>query len=218
MTEKLSAAQVQDALPGWRVIGGKAHATFRTGTFAAGCRFLSGVTERAELAGHHPDVDLRYPFVHISLTTHDAGGLTSRDVDLARQITELAESDDIPIDVSTPQVTEIAIDAIDIPAVKPFWRAVFDYADAGDIDLVDPQGIGPTVWFQAMDEPRQQRNRIHLDVHVPHDRAEDRVAAALDAGGHLISDADAPSFWVLGDAEGNEACVCTWQGRSGTDD
>ena len=40
----------------------------------------------------------------------------------------------------------------------------------------------------------------------------------LDAGGHLISDADAPSFWVLGDAEGNEACVCTWQGRSGTDD
>jgi len=48
---------------------------------------------------------------------------------------------------------------------------------------------------------------------VPHDEAEERIRAALEAGGRVISDAEAPAFWVLADAEGNEACICTWQGR-----
>ena len=69
---------------------------------------------------------------------------------------------------------------------------------------MDPAGIGPTIWFQQMDEPRPQRNRIHFDVIVPHDEAEARVAAAIAAGGHLVSDDRAPAFWVLADAEGNE--------------
>ena len=64
-----------------------------------------------------------------------------------------------------------------------------------------------------MDEPRAQRNRIHFDVTVAHDEAEPRVRAALAAGGTLVSDEAAPSYWVLADAEGNEACVCTWLQR-----
>lgn len=68
-------------------------------------------------------------------------------------------------------------------------------------------------WFQQMDAPRPQRNRIHLDLDVPHDAARGRIDAALAAGGRLVSDAAAPAFWVLADAEGNEACICTWQGR-----
>jgi hypothetical protein len=79
--------------------------------------------------------------------------------------------------------------------------------------LVDPLGQGPAVWFQQMDAPRPQRNRIHLDVSVPHDEAEARTQATLAAGGTLRSDAAAPAFWVLADPEGNEACVTTWQGR-----
>jgi 4a-hydroxytetrahydrobiopterin dehydratase len=66
-----------------------------------------------------------------------------------------------------------------------------------------------------MDAPRPQRNRIHLDVTVAHDEAETRVRAAVEAGGVLVSDAHARAFWVLADAEGNEACVCTWQDRPG---
>ena len=114
---------------------------------------------------------------------------------------------------------EIAIDALDTAAILPFWRAVLDYVDApADRDgtvraIVDRVRIGPAFWFQEMDEPRPQRNRIHLDVTVPHDVAEARVAAALAAGGTLVSDAAARAFWVLADAEGNEACVCTWQDR-----
>ena len=83
-----------------------------------------------------------------------------------------------------------------------------------DDDLVDPAGIGPSIWFQQMDAPRPQRNRIHFDVIVGHDQAEARVAAAIAAGGHLVSDERAPAFWVLADGEGNEVCVCTWQARS----
>ena len=64
-----------------------------------------------------------------------------------------------------------------------------------------------------MTEPRPQRNRIHLDVVVPHDEAEDRIAAALAAGGRLVSDDRARAFWILADVEGNEACICTWQDR-----
>jgi 4a-hydroxytetrahydrobiopterin dehydratase len=115
-------------------------------------------------------------------------------------------------------VLEIAIDAIDIPAIRPFWKAVLGYADepgrGGPSDaLIDPLGQGPAVWFQQMDEPRPQRNRIHFDVSVPHDEAHQRIEATLAAGGRLLSDAEAPAFWVLADPEGNEACITTWQGR-----
>ncbi len=79
--------------------------------------------------------------------------------------------------------------------------------------MVDPAGELPNVWFQQMDESRPQRNRIHFDLHVPHDEADRRIAAALDAGGTLVSDAAARSFWILADAEGNEICICTWQDR-----
>lgn len=64
-----------------------------------------------------------------------------------------------------------------------------------------------------MDARRTTRNRLHVDVSVPHDQAEARVAAALAAGGRLVTDQNAPTWWVLADAEGNEACVATWLGR-----
>ena len=86
------------------------------------------------------------------------------------------------------------------------------YRELGTEDLVDPHGRGPSLWFQDMDAPRPQRNRIHVDVSVPHDQAEARVAAALAAGGRLIS-AHAPQYWTLADSEGNEVDIATWQGR-----
>jgi len=203
----VSATEAQTAAPDWRVLAGKLHSTFNTGTFAAGAHFIARLTTLAEAANHHPDVDLRYGVVHISLHSHDVGAITQRDINLAAEISELARSLDIEPHPHTAITTEIAVDALDIAAVKPFWRSVFGYND-GDDELVDPAGVGPTLWFQQMDEPRPQRNRIHIDVWVANDIAERRVAAAIEAGGRLVSDSDAPSFWVLADAEGNEACIC----------
>ena len=150
--------------------------------------------------------------LHLRVKTGDfATGL-----DLVNAIGALAEAadhhPDIDLRYGTVAVVEIAIDAMDIAAIKPFWAAVLGWpADADEV--ADPATSGPTVWFQQMDEPRPQRNRIHLDVTVAHDEADARVAAALAAGGTLVSDSRAPSFWILADAEGNEACICTWQAR-----
>ena len=110
---------------------------------------------------------------------------------------------------------------MDIPRIRPFWKAVLGYADepgrGGTLQpqegLIDPLGQGPAVWFQQMDAPRPQRNRIHVDVSVPHDEAHQRIQDTIAAGGTVLSDAEAPAFWVLADPEGNEACITTWQGR-----
>jgi 4a-hydroxytetrahydrobiopterin dehydratase len=154
------------------------------------------------------------------LRLRSAGGVTEHDIALARRISELlaARGEATRPGRVSVQAIEIAIDALDIPAVRPFWKAVTGYVDEAvpsDLSggLVDPTGRGPAVWFQQMDAPRPQRNRIHLDVDVPHDAAPARIEAALTAGGVLVSDRAAPAFWVLADAEGNEVCVCTWQGR-----
>ncbi|GAA1697295.1 VOC family protein [Fodinicola feengrottensis] len=137
-------------------------------------------------------------------------GGTEAEVELARRIAAA-----VPVGGAGPrsvQLLEVAIDALDIPAIMPFWAAVMGY-EADGKEVFDPLGQGPTIWFQRMTEPRQQRNRIHFDISVPHDEADDRIAAALAAGGVLVSDDRAPAFWILADAEGNEVCVCTWQAR-----
>ena len=98
----------------------------------------------------------------------------------------------------------------------PFWRAVLGYeyrADSPEEDLIDPLGRGAPFWFQQIGAPRPQRNRIRIDVWVPPDQAEARLAAAVAAGAHLVSDEHAPDWWTLAAAEGNEVDVATTRGR-----
>ncbi len=180
---------------------------------AAGVELAVRIGAAADEADHHPDLTITYPRVHVLLTTHDADGLTSRDVDLARTISAIAVELGVPAEPTAVTQLEIAIDAIDMPAVKAFWEAVLGYEPNRADDIVDPYGRSPAFWFQQMDAPRPQRNRLHIDVTVAHDVAEQRIAAALEAGGTLVSDDEAPAFWILADPEGNEACICTWQAR-----
>jgi 4a-hydroxytetrahydrobiopterin dehydratase len=202
-----------DGLDDWRYLLESIHATFAADGYPAAAALVAAIAEAAGAAGHHPDVDLRYPgTVRVVLTTHAAGAVTTADADLARTVSRLAAEAGAVARPHRAESTELGIDALDIAAVRPFWAAVLGYRDV-DGYLVDPARRGPAVWFQQMDAPRPQRNRVHVDVTVPHDVAEQRVAAALAAGGRLVSDARARAFWVLADAEGNEACVCTWQDR-----
>ena len=208
-------------LPDWRILLGRIEATFVTDSFASAAALVSAIADAADAAGHHPDVDLRYPgVVHVALTTHAAGGLTERDAELAATISALAARAGARSEPRVSTAVEIAVDAIDIDAVRPFWQAVLAYAEEPPstpggqvVALVDPRRIGPAVWFQQMDAPRPQRNRIHIDVTVAADAAADRMAAAVAAGGRVVTEEYARAFWVLADPEGNEACVCTWQDR-----
>jgi 4a-hydroxytetrahydrobiopterin dehydratase len=212
----LTAEQVADAgLADWRFALGVIHAHFTFGDFPTATQFAARVAEAAEAAVHHPDLDVRYPGrVHIALTTHETGGITTADTELAATISSIASELGASSDPLRTQALELALDVMSADAVRPFWAAVLDYQRAADGSLYDPRRVGPAMWFQQMDEPRSQRNRFHLDISVPDDVAEQRLAAALAAGGVLLTDEYAKAFWVLADAEGNEACICTWQDRA----
>jgi 4a-hydroxytetrahydrobiopterin dehydratase len=197
----------------WRFVLGAIHAEFRAGSFPAAAGLVAVIAEVAEAADHHPDLAVRYPDrVRVSLTTHAIGGLSDIDVEVARTISVVARQAGATSEPRTPQVLELAIDTMNADAIRPFWAAVMGYQERNG-SLVDPLGHGPGIWFQEMTEPRPQRNRIHFDISVSHDEAEARVAAALAAGGTLVSAEFARSWWILADADGNEACVCTWQDR-----
>ncbi|AKU15817.1 VOC family protein [Luteipulveratus mongoliensis] len=208
-------------LDDWRYVAGTLEATFRLTSYAEAGAFASRVAAAADKLGHHPAINVRYPgVVHVVTTTHEIHAVSERDLALARKLSELAIGASVVSDPRASLVVELAIDALDIDAVRPFWKALLAYEDEppwveGDTirAISDPRGVGPAVWFQQMDEPREQRNRIHFDVLMPHDVAEQRLADALAAGGHLVSDTRAKAFWILADAEGNEACICTWQDR-----
>lgn len=208
--------QVQaEELADWRFFLMKLHARFSTGSFVKGLELVTRITEAAEEANHHPDVVLTYPQVDVDLQSHDVHGVTSRDVDLARRISEIAAElgiESAPREVST---LELALDVPDAAQVQPFWAAVLGYQDNQDWpEVMDPGGRNNTLWFQkAPGATGEVQQRFHLDIVVPREVAEERVAAAVAAGGSLVSEERVPAFWVLADAHGNQVCVCTADGR-----
>jgi 4a-hydroxytetrahydrobiopterin dehydratase len=211
---------------GWRYLLGALCASFPVRSLAeAGEVAVAAVAAAGPDADDHLHVDLRPDRAELSVQTSGLAAVTGHDVRLVRDITEAIAKLGLRPAGSTSaashrpvQILELAIDALDIAAIRPFWKAVLAYRNApGEDDregaIVDPAGQLPAIWFQQMDVPRPERNRVHFDITVAHDEAEARVAAALAAGGRLVDDSYARSFWVLADAEGNEVCVCTWTDR-----
>ena len=201
-------------LDDWRMLFRVLHARFSTGSFATGLELVARIGAAAEELNHHPDLDLRYPRLDVRLSSHDVGGVTDRDLELARRISGFAADLGVAADPSGVQVLELALDTPDFARVKPFWRAVLGLSDSRDErEIVDTAGILPTLWFQDTDPHDEPRQRFHLDIRVPQEVAGERIAAALAAGGVLVSDERAPAFTVLADGEGNKACVTTGAGR-----
>ncbi len=207
-----------ELLADWRIMFATLQARFRTGDFATGLRLVQEIGAAAEEMNHHPDLDLRYPTVHVRLSSHDVGGLTQRDVDLARRISQAAGRLGAKADTDAVQVLEIALDAADAARSSPFWAAVLGLTATrrgrrGQRRQRHPaEPVVPGT--EAHDEAPRPQQRFHLDIRVPPEVAERRVKDALEAGGTLVSDGRAPSFWVLADADGNKACVTTWLGRA----
>lgn len=78
------------ALPGWELDGGAIRRDLRFPDFRAAVAFVVRVAFEAEAANHHPDLDVRYNTVHVALSTHSEGGVTTKDLDLAAAISALA--------------------------------------------------------------------------------------------------------------------------------
>lgn len=214
---RLTGRQIADEeLAGWAFLLGGLQTRIHTRDFATGLAVVTAIGAVAEEMNHHPDLDLRYTHVDVRVTSHDERGVTERDIRLARVISSIAADAGARVESANVSRLELALDTPAQEKVLPFWAAVLamehlSEPEIGD-ELRDPSDGLPTVWFQASgtDEPRQ---RWHPDVWVDPAQAQPRIDAALAAGGTLVSDAEAPSFWVLADPEGNRVCLCTWQGR-----
>jgi len=213
MTEPISDADFSKAegVEDWRVLYWGAKALFHTGDFATGAKFVAAIAEHAAELGHDPLVDLRDDSVAVQVVTVGVG-LSDQDLELARRVTRTAAELGLPADPSGVQQMELAVDAADPAALVPFWRAALGYVQVAETLLVEPNLIGPSFSIHGK-EYVAPHNRIHVDVSVPHDQAQARVDAVLAAGGRLLGDRNAPSYWSLIDAEGNVVDIATWQDR-----
>jgi 4a-hydroxytetrahydrobiopterin dehydratase len=218
-TDRMSTLTGHDVeaadLPDWRIMMHALQTRYRTGDFATGLRLVNRIGAAAEAMNHHPDLDLRYTHLNIRLYSHDVFGVTDRDLRLARTISELAAEEGVAADPGVVSLVELGLDTPDHTAIKPFWRAVLGLRDHPEYDqeVRDDNGDLPTIWFQKTEPHEEPRQRFHLDIRVPPEVADERIAAALAAGGVLVSDERAPAYTILADADGNKVCVCTWKGR-----
>lgn len=216
MATTLTGQQIADeGLTGWAHLFRALQTRVPTGDFTTGLSLLDAIAAAAEAADHHPDLDLRYSRLDVRLTSHDSGGVTRRDVRLARTITALVAEAGLAQETASLSALELGLDTPAAEGIHDFWAAVLatqpEAAD-GPEQVVDRHGALPTVWFQASGaEP--DRQRWHPDVWVTPEQVQPRIDAAVAAGGRLVSDESAPAFWVLADADGNRVCLCTWQSR-----
>ncbi|WP_295694928.1 4a-hydroxytetrahydrobiopterin dehydratase [Lapillicoccus sp.] len=201
---------VSEDLPDWRMLIDRLHASFDTGDFVSAVTLVNAISLAAEEMDHHPDLDVAYGRLDVRLISHDVGGVTSRDVALALTISELARAAGATPHPERTSVLELGLDSADEAEIRPFWAALLDY-DAveawGEIEIRDATGRRATIWFQPTDAHDVPRQRCHLDLRIPPEVVEDRIAAAIKAGGELVDDTAAPAFWVLADPQGNRACL-----------
>ena len=142
---------------------------------------------------------------------HQVEWVTEQDLDLARRISAVAAEHDARPDTAGIMNVELALDTAHEERLAPFWSALLTGGQAargrGTIgnDVRDGDGRVPYLWFQETEDHETPRQRFHLDVFVPGEHAQQRIAAALEAGGVVVSEED--GFTILADPDGNKACV-----------
>lgn len=214
MREKRTTARAfhdADGVEDWRILFSDAHAIFRVGSFAEAARFVAAIADAAESVGHAPDVDVRPAGVTVRTASGEYGALSPLDIELARRISAEARALGIESDPSQVQVVAIAVAQDAGTDVGPFWAAALGYRSLGpNEDVVDRHRRNPHVSFQPLHPPKPGRGRTHIDVSVPADQAEARVAAALEAGGRLADGTNAPHWWTIASPENHGIDIAAW--------
>jgi 4a-hydroxytetrahydrobiopterin dehydratase len=187
------------------------------------------VGEAGDALGHHPRVTMGDRYVDLKLISDDAiyrddkgtehvvEWVTQQDLELARRITEVAAEQAADADPASITAIELALDTAHAATIAPVWAALLTGSTEAqgrgtiDEDVRDATGRVPILWFQDTDEHEIPRQRFHIDVQVPYDVADQRIAAAVAAGAVIVDDSRAPWTTVLADQDGNRACVGTMQ-------
>jgi 4a-hydroxytetrahydrobiopterin dehydratase len=221
--EKIAEADLTD----WRKLAQGLHARYLIGDFGAGARFVAAVGEAGDASGHYPRVSLGTGYVDLKLSTADAiyrddegtehvvEWVTQLDVDLARRITQIAADHALEADPASVSVIELGLDTAHSATIAPVWAALLTgnpesqgHGSPGD-EIRDATGRVPNLWFGDADEHETTpRQRFHVEVYVAPEVAEQRIAAAVAAGGTVVDDSNAPSLTVIADQDGNKGVVC----------
>ncbi|MBM6405877.1 4a-hydroxytetrahydrobiopterin dehydratase [Phycicoccus sp. CSK15P-2] len=215
-TERLSFEEVREAGPDdWRQIIGRLKARYRTADFASGVALVHEIGKVTD-AGRRPEVVLTDADVVVALPGASDAGVTRTDLEAAARISEAAARLGASADPGGITQLELGLDTTHGEELAPVYAALLG-SEVVQGEPVDRTGQVPTLWWQGppdgdagppLPEPTVPQ-RWHADVWVATDEGERRVAAVLEAGGRLVSDAAAPSYWVVEDADGNRSCVCT---------
>src|SRR5262249_51591151 len=191
----------------WVVLHGGATAVFRVPSLAEAARLAEAVAQISGLDG------ALMTLTEGQLTVRLTRGVFQREerhVGVARAVSAVAREHGATADRTLAQEVQLAIaaqpDAIDVG----FWRAVLGYAELADDNAVDPLGHGSTVWMQSLDPAKSLRLGTHLDVPVAREQAEQRLAAALAAGGRIVADPNPPDAWIIAAPAGNRVCIAAW--------
>jgi 4a-hydroxytetrahydrobiopterin dehydratase len=220
--EQIAEAQLTD----WRKLAQGLHARYVVDDFSAGARFVAAVGEAGEALGHYPRVSMDNGYVDLKLVTDDAvyrddegteyvvEWVTQQDVDLARRITEIAADHRFDADPAAVSHVELGLDTARSASIAPVWAVLLTgNAEAQgrgtpSDEIRDATARVPNLWFGDADERVNPRQRFHLEVYVAPEVAEQRIAAAVAAGGAVVDDSSAPSLTVIADQDGNKGIVC----------
>ncbi len=217
---EIAAARLTD----WRKLAQGLHARYLVPDFLTATRFVAAMGEVGDAVGHHPRVVIGRGHVDLELVTPDAiyraddgtehvvEWVTQQDIDLARRITDLAILHQVTADPMSVSEVELGLDTADSATIAPVWAALLTGS-------ADSQGLGspsdevrdatvrvPNLWFG--DETSDGAQRFHVEVYVPAEVVEQRIADAVAAGATVVDDSDAPGLVVLADPDGNRGVLC----------
>lgn len=224
--DMLRGAQIAEAgLTEWRKLAQGLHARYLPDDFTTAVRFVAAVGEAGDSIGHHPRVTIGSTYVDLELVTADAvyrddegtehvvEWVTQQDVDLARRVTEIAADHGLRADPASVSEIELGLDVAGSATVAPVWAALLtgDAASQGrgspSDEVRDATGRVPNLWFDDTADVAAGQ-RFHVEVYVAAEVAEQRIAAAVAAGGTVVDDSNAPSLTVIADQEGNSGVIC----------
>lgn len=194
----------------WRITSWGPQAFFRAGSLAEAAVIVPAILEAAAGEGLEPDVDLRTEGVVVRIPYRGAHRVDARAPRLASAISAAASEAGLVADPRMIQTVDIAVAQHPDTDTRAFWAATLGYAEVGDTDAADPLRRGPSLSFMPIDGIGERRGRTHIDVSVPADLAETRVAAALAAGGRLVDDTHAPAWWTVASPDNHGIDIAAW--------
>ncbi len=225
--DMLRGGQIAEAnLTDWRKLAQGLHARYLVDDFGAAARFVAAVAEAGDSLGHHPRVSIGNGYVDLEAVSDDAvyrddegtehvvEWVTQADVDLARRITEIAADHALAADPASVSELELGLDTARSATVAPVWAALLTGSaesqgrGSPSDEVRDATGRVPNLWFGDAGQDETPRQRFHIEVYVAPEVAQQRIAAAVAAGGTIVDDSDAPSLTVIADQDGNTGVVC----------